>query len=324
METRLALVVPCYQEQEVLPTTFERLTSLLNYLIEKGKIREDSFVLYVDDGSRDRTWSLIDERAAWDKTVYGVKLSRNVGHQNALLAGLTTAMAHADVMVTIDADLQDDETVVETMLDRYGEGCDIVYGVRSDRSSDSFFKRTTAQGFYRLMKRLGVPTVYNHADFRLMSRRAVEKLLTYEERNIFLRGVVPLIGSRTATVSYARKERTAGKSKYPLGKMLSFAFEGITSFSIKPIGLVLLIGALIVLMSIAATVYSLISHFAGHTVPGWTSLMISIWFLGGVQLLSIGLIGEYIGKVYLETKHRPRYHIECSHLEKQPAPKADR
>ena len=316
MNKKLALIVPCYNEQEVLPTTFDRLNELINDLIVKHKISTDSFCLYVDDGSRDRTWEIIEERSARDNYTKGVKLAGNAGHQNALLAGLETVVDIADITVTIDADLQDDETAIEEMIDRYNEGAEIVYGVRSSRKTDSFFKRTTAQGFYKFMSKMGVKTVYNHADFRLMSRCAVKELLNYGERNIFLRGIVPRIGYKTATVSYERKKREAGESKYPLKKMISFAFDGITSFSVKPINLVFGLGVIIVILSIVAAIYSLISYFFGTTEPGWTSLMLSIWFLGGVQLVSIGLIGQYIGKIYVESKHRPRYNIEKVILEK--------
>ncbi len=315
MHKKLAIVVPCYNEQEVLPTTFDRLNFLINDLIEKRKISTESFVLYVDDGSRDRTWDLIEQRSECDNYTKGVKLAANAGHQNALIAGLETVVDKVDITVTIDADLQDDEAAIEEMVDRYFEGCEVVYGVRSSRKNDSFFKRTTAQTFYKIMRKMGVKAVYNHADFRLMSSIAVRQLLKYDERNIFLRGVVPLIGYKTATVEYERKKREAGESKYPLKKMISFAFDGITSFSIKPINLILGLGFLIIGLSVIAAVYSIVSYFLGTTVPGWTSLMLSIWFLGGLQLVSIGLIGQYIGKVYVESKHRPRYNIEKIILE---------
>lgn len=307
---KLAIVVPCYNEQEVLPLTFRCLSEQLLTLIAQQKIAADSVVIYVDDGSRDNTWALIEQESNISQNVYGVKLSANCGHQNALMAGLMVAKDIADMAVSIDADLQDDVAAIEKMVDCYNDGADIVYGVRASRQTDTAFKRTTAQGFYKLMSFLGAKTVYNHADFRLMSKRALDALSQYGERNMFLRGIVPLLGFKEATVEYDRRERAAGESKYPLKKMLSFAFNGITSFSIKPINIILGLGAVIVALSIAAFVYTLIAYFAGRAVAGWSSLMISIWFLGGVQLLSIGLVGMYTGKIYVETKHRPRYIVE--------------
>jgi glycosyltransferase involved in cell wall biosynthesis len=308
--SRLAVIVPCYNEEEVLKTTSKVLRELIEDLVRKEKAEKGSFVLFVDDGSKDSTWNLIEEEHRLHSAVYGLKLAGNVGHQNALLAGLMTAKDMADVAVSIDADLQDDVQVIEKMIDEYHSGFDIVYGVRNSRKSDSFFKRTTAVGFYKMMKFLGVKTVFNHADFRLMSKRALEQLNRFKERNLFLRGIVPLIGYRTTSVYYERKERFAGESKYPLKKMLSLAFEGVTSFSVKPIVMITVIGGIIVFCSILAAVYALISYFSGHVVQGWTSLILSIWFIGGVQLLSIGMIGQYIGKIYLEVKERPRYNIE--------------
>lgn len=307
---RLAIVVPCYNEEEMLSISSQALRDVLNDLIEKGKIAGDSFVLFVDDGSKDATWAKIEEEHNKYSQIKGLKLSGNVGHQFALTAGLLSAKDMADVTVSIDADLQDDTSVIENMMDSYHDGCDIVYGVRSDRSTDSFFKRTTAQMFYKLMAVMGVKTVYNHADFRLMSKRALEEFSKYQENNLFLRGMMPLLGFKTAEVYYERKERVAGESKYPLKKMLALAFNGISSFSIKPISLILWVGVIIIICSILAAIYALISYFTGHVVAGWTSLILSIWFIGGVQLMSIGLIGQYIGKIYVEVKHRPRYHIE--------------
>lgn len=308
---KLAIVVPCYNEEEVLKLASAALRQILTDLIEKGKIAEDSFVMFVNDGSRDRTWELIEEEhAAYPKQIYGVKLAGNVGHQFALTAGLITAKDMSDVVVSIDADLQDDVNVIEDMVDKFHEGNDIVYGVRKERKTDTFFKRTSAQAFYKLMGLMGVKTVYNHADFRLMSRRAVEEFSKYQETNLFLRGMMPLIGYRTDSVYYDRKERAAGESKYPLKKMLALAFNGISSFSVKPISLILGIGLFIIFVSLAALLYALISFFTGHVVPGWTSLILSIWFLGGLQLLAIGMVGQYIGKIYIEVKHRPRYNIE--------------
>lgn len=308
---KLAIVVPCYNEEEVLQIASKALRDVLEGLIAKGKIAEDSFILFVNDGSRDRTWKLIEEEhAAHPLRVCGVKLAGNVGHQFALTAGLLTAKDMSDVTISIDADLQDDVDVIEEMIDKFHAGKDIVYGVRRERKTDTFFKRTTAQCFYKLMALMGVKTVYNHADFRLMSRRAVEQFSKYEETNLFLRGMMPLIGYETDCVYYDRKERVAGESKYPLKKMLALAFNGISSFSVKPISLILGLGVFIIICSILAACYALISYFTGHVVPGWTSLILSIWFLGGLQLLAIGLVGQYIGKIYIEVKHRPRYNIE--------------
>ena len=307
---RLALVVPCYNEEAVMKISSEALRGVLELLIRKKKIAEDSFVLFVDDGSKDRTWELIEEEHRLHSNVKGLKLAGNVGHQFALTAGLITARDCSDVTVSIDADLQDDVAVIEEMIDKFHEGNDIVYGVRKDRSSDTFFKRFTAQSFYKLMAMMGVKTVYNHADFRLMSRRAVEQFSKYRETNLFLRGMMPLIGYQTDCVYYERKERVAGESKYPLKKMLALAFNGISSFSVKPISLITTLGIGIIVLSFLAAVYALWSYFTGRVTAGWTSLILSIWFLGGVQLVSIGLIGQYIGKIYIEVKQRPRYNIE--------------
>lgn len=308
---RLAIVVPCYNEEEVLHIAADALRAVLDDLVKKEKIAEDSFILFVNDGSKDRTWELIEEEhAAHPTQIRGVKLAGNVGHQFALTAGLITAKDLSDVTISIDADLQDDVAVIEQMIDKFHAGNDIVYGVRSDRSMDSFFKRFTAQGFYKVMALMGVKTVYNHADFRLMSRRAVEQFSQYKESNLFLRGMMPLIGYQTDSVYYERKERVAGESKYPLKKMLALAFNGITSFSIKPISLITGLGIIIIIGCVLAAVYALVSYFTGNVVPGWTSLILSIWFIGGVQLLAIGLVGQYIGKIYVEVKHRPRYNIE--------------
>lgn len=307
---RLMIVVPCYNEEAVFPYCAEQLIAVINDLIKKEKISGDSGILFVNDGSRDRTWELISEAYKSSKYVYGLNLAGNVGHQNALLAGLNTVKDICDISVSIDADLQDDVGVIEEMVDKYYAGADIVYGVRSERGTDSFFKRFTAQTFYKFMATMGVRSVYNHADFRLMSARAMKALSRYKERNLFLRGIVPEIGYKTDCVYYARKPRMAGESKYPLKKMLSFAWDGITSFSIKPITIVAVFGAIIIVCSVIAFIYTLISYFLGHTVPGWSSLMISIWFLGGVQLFSLGIVGQYVGKTYIESKERPRYNIE--------------
>jgi len=307
MADRLYIVVPCYNEQEVLQETARRLGDKLDALVRQGLVAPDSRVLFVDDGSRDKTWECIRALHERDARFSGLKLSRNQGHQNALLAGLGVAAERAGLSISMDADLQDDIDAVDAMLARYREGCDIVYGVRSSRGSDTFFKRMSAQGFYRFMAFLGVNIVYNHADYRLMSRRALEGLARFEEANLFLRGIVPLIGYKTAVVEYERGERFAGESKYPLKKMLSFALNGITSFSIRPIRLITLAGFLIFLASLAFAVYSVVLKLLGHTVQGWSTLMVSIWLLGGLQLLALGIIGEYIGKIYGETKRRPRY-----------------
>lgn len=308
---KLAIVVPCYNEEEVLKIASEALRGVLDDLIQKEKIAQDSFVLFVNDGSKDRTWELIEEEhAAHPVQICGVKLAGNVGHQFALMAGLTTARDMSDVTISIDADLQDDVAVIEEMIDKFHAGNDIVYGVRRERKSDTFFKRTTAQIFYKLMASMGVKTVYNHADYRLMSKRAVEQFTKFKETNLFLRGMVPLIGYSSDKVYYDRKERVAGESKYPLKKMLALAFNGISSFSIKPISLIMGMGLLIVFCSLLALVYALVSYFTGRVQPGWTSLIISIWFLGGLQLLAIGMVGQYIGKIYIEVKQRPRYNVE--------------
>ncbi len=307
---RLALVVPCYNEEAVLEISAKELKSVLSDLIQKQKISSDSFILFVNDGSKDRTWELIEKEHRESEMVFGLKLAGNVGHQFALTAGLLTAKDICDIAVSIDADLQDDTSVIEEMVDKYHAGSDIVYGVRNDRKSDSWFKRTTAQGFYKIMALMGVKTVYNHADFRLMSKRALEHFSKFEENNLYLRGMVPLIGYQTDCVYYERKERVAGESKYPFSKMLALAWNGITSFSVKPISLVTGLGFLIMLLSVLAAIYAFVSYFCGTVEPGWTSLLLSVWFLGGLQLCAIGLIGQYIGKIYIEVKHRPRYNIE--------------
>lgn len=310
MLPKLAIVVPCYNESEVIHETTKRLTEFLKGQIEKNKVSNDSFVLFVDDGSKDTTWNLIEEFNRENKYINGLKLAGNVGHQNALMAGLMKAKDVSDISVSIDADLQDDIETIGEMVDKYHEGYEIVYGVRSERKTDTFFKRTTAQGFYKVMAAMGVKTVYNHADFRLMSKKVLEDLAKYQEKNLFIRGLIPIIGYKSTSVYYERHERFAGESKYPLKKMLNFAFEGITSFSTTPIRFVTSTGFFIVIASLIAIIYSLISYFSGHNVPGWTSVMLSIWILGGIQIMAVGLIGEYVGKVYIETKSRPRYNIE--------------
>ena len=305
----LYIVVPCYNEEEVLRETNSRLTALLHRLVDEGKVSADSRVMYVNDGSRDRTWELI--RQFQDEgPVRGVNLAGNVGHQHALFAGMTVAKDLCDVLVSIDADLQDDIEAIPAMLARFADGCDIVYGVRKERKTDTFFKRNTALAFYKLMRVLGVKSVYNHADYRLMSKRAVEQLCRYKERNLFLRGIVPLVGYRTDTVYYDRSARLAGESKYPFSKMLNFAIDGITSFSVKPLRLIVALGIAMVIMSLAIFVYVLTAYAQDNVVPGWSSLMISIWFVGGCTLISLGVVGEYIGKIYIEVKERPQYNIE--------------
>ena len=308
--SRLAIVVPCYNEEEVLEDTIKQLSGVLSDLIIKKKISNDSFILFVDDGSKDKTWDKIEAAHFSAKYIKGLKLAGNVGHQNALLAGLMHAKEISDVTISIDADLQDDISVIEEMVDLWDSGCDIVYGVRSGRKTDSYFKRTTAQGFYKLMKLMGVKSVYNHADFRLMSKRAVEGLSEFKERNLFLRGIVPTIGYKTDCVYYERKERMAGESKYPLKKMLSFAFDGITSFSTKPMTFIMGLGIWMIIFCFIMGIYSLIRHFQGNVVTGWTSLWLAMWFIGGIITFSIGLVGEYIGKIYIEVKERPRYIVE--------------
>ena len=306
----LALVVPCYNEEDALPVTAARLTEKLDGLTAAGLAAAGSFAILVDDGSRDGTWAVICALHAQDARFRGIKLSRNCGHQNALLAGLMTAKDLCEAAISLDADLQDDVDAMDDMLRQYADGCEIVYGVRSDRASDTAFKRSTAHGYYRLMGALGADLVYDHADYRLMSRRALEALAGYGEVNLFLRGIVPMLGFRTGEVRYARAARQQGESKYPLRKMLAFAFEGISSLSVKPIRLITWLGFAIFLVTIGMLAYILVRHFQGFTVDGWTFLAVSVWGLGGLQLLSIGIVGEYIGKIYLETKQRPRYHIE--------------
>lgn len=306
----LYILAPCYNESEVLPMSSKIFLDKLNGLIEAKKISENSRVVFVDDGSKDNTWEIIESLHEMDHKFVGVKLSRNRGHQNALLGGLSTIVDDCDMIVTIDADVQDDVNAIDKMVDDFNNGSDIVYGVRASRETDTFFKRTTAQGFYKFMSAMGVETVYNHADFRLMSSRAVKALLEFKEVNLFLRGMVPLVGFKSTTVTYDRAPRLAGESKYPLKKMLAFAFDGITSFSIKPIRLITSLGVITFILSVIFALYALISFAIHHTVPGWTSTVLSIWFFGSLQIIAIGIVGEYIGKIYLESKHRPRFFIE--------------
>lgn len=304
---KLYIVIPCYNEEEVLDKTKTELKKKMNTLIQNKKIDKQSKVIFVNDGSKDKTWDLIQQFYQGDKLFGGINLSRNRGHQNALLAGLLTVKDDADIVISMDADLQDDIDAIDLMIEKRKEGADVVYGVRNSRKKDSFFKRTTAQGFYRVMKMLGVDVIYNHADYRLTSRRVLNSLKDYREVNLFLRGIFPLIGFKSDIVYYERKERFAGKSKYPLKKMLNFAWDGITSFSVKPIRLVLNVGVVILFLSFLMILYSVIQKIFGNTVDGWTFIVCSLWLLGGIQMLSLGIIGEYIGKIYSETKARPRY-----------------
>lgn len=310
MSDILYIVIPCYNEEAVLPETARRLGKKLKALMLSERISEKSRIMLVNDGSADKTWELICTLHQKEKIFTGLNLSRNRGHQNALLAGLMTAKQRADVTISMDADLQDDIDAVDKMLDEYYDGCDIVYGVRSKRESDTFFKRFTAEGFYRIMNFLGAETVFNHADYRLMSKRALEGLSEFKEANLFLRGIVPMIGYKSTSVYYERSERFAGESKYPLKKMLSFALEGITSLSSKPIKYITLIGFLIFIISLFMIIYFIIRWAIGATVSGWASVICSVWAIGGLLMLSIGVIGEYIGKIYLEAKGRPPYIIE--------------
>ncbi len=310
MSDILYVVVPCYNEEAVLPETSKRLREKLSSLIKADKISDKSRIIFVDDGSKDKTWEIISELYEVDDIFGGIKLSRNKGHQNALLAGLMTAKEDADMIISMDADLQDDINAVDQFVDKYYEGCDIVYGVRSSRKTDTAFKRGTAGMFYKLMQLLGVDIVDNHADYRLMSKRAVEALSQFKEVNLFLRGIVKQIGFKSDIVYYERSERFAGESKYPLKKMLSFAFDGITSFSIKPIRLVTVLGFVVFLISIGFIIYTIVSNILGITVAGWSSLMCSLWFLSGLQIMALGIVGEYIGKIYTEVKERPKFIID--------------
>ncbi len=308
---KLYVVVPCYNEEAVLPETSKRMLELFGSMTEKGLISNKSRIVFVDDGSRDGTWDIISTLAHEHREILGIKLAHNAGHQNALYGGLMTVRDECDCAVSIDADLQDDINVIHEMVRNFKNGYDVVYGVRNKRDTDTFFKRTTAVAFYKLMNFMGVKIVFNHADFRLMSKRALDALADFPERNLFLRGMVPLVGFKSTSVYYDRAERFAGESKYPLKKMLSFAFDGITSFSISPIRMISALGAVVCVFAFAMAVYALVEKLLGNTGAGWASLMMSIWFIGGVQLLAVGLIGEYIGKLYKEVKRRPRYIIEA-------------
>ena len=314
-ENKLFVVIPCYNEEEVLHETTKRLKEKLEKLIKEKVISKDSRVMYVNDGSKDKTWELIKEISEKEKLFTGITLSRNRGHQNALVGGLLTAKNYADVVISMDADLQDDINAIDEMLVKYNEGCDIVYGVRSARKTDTFFKRFTAEGFYKFMGMMGVDIVYNHADYRLTSKRVLDEFEGYKEVNLFLRGIFPTIGFKTDVVYYERAERFAGESKYPLKKMLNFAWDGITSFSVKPLRIIATLGFVILFISFLIMLYTLIQKVIGNTVDGWAFLNISIWFIGGLQMLSLGIIGEYVGKMYNETKARPRYIISENLME---------
>ena len=306
----LFIVLPCYNEEEALPESIERLNSFFDGLISDGTISGSSRLLFVNDGSRDRTWEIIQEAHSSNKYVCGVNLAANAGHQCAILSGMETAKDYADIVVTMDADLQDDLNKIPEMIRKYVEGADIVYGVKNERKADSWFKRTTARLFYRLMSHLGVKSIYNHADFRLLSRRALEQLSHYRERNLFLRGIIPMLGYKTDIVYEDLAPRKAGESKYSLSKMMNLAVDGITSFSIMPVRMVLLLGIVFLFIALCILIYVLCMFFGGNTAPGWSSIMLSIWFVGGVVLVGLGIVGEYIGRIYLEVKDRPRYNIE--------------
>ncbi len=315
-DIKLYIVIPCYNEEEVLQETTKRLKIKLKELIKNKVISKESKVMYVNDGSKDNTWNLIKEINKKEELFTGITLSRNRGHQNALVAGLLTAKKYADVVISMDADLQDDINAVDEMLSKYNEGCEIVYGVRSARKKDTFFKRVTAEGFYKFMAMMGVDIVYNHADYRLTSKRVLDEFENYKEVNLFLRGIFPLVGFKSDVVYYERAERFAGESKYPLKKMLNFAWDGITSFSVKPLRMICTLGFVILFISICIMIYSLVRKIMGSTVDGWTFLSLSIWFIGGLQMLCLGIVGEYIGKMYSETKRRPRY-IVSENLEEK-------
>ena len=308
----LYIVVPCFNEQEALPHSHERLSKLIEEMIAQGSIGAESKLLYVDDGSRDNTWEIIEKLSSESNRVAGVKLACNSGHQNALMAGLAAAVEHCNITVSIDADLQDDINVIPQMVERYRNGCDIVFGVRRERKSDSWLKRTTAGMFYRLMERLGVDTINNHADYRLMSRRAVMALLDYKERNLFIRGIVTKLGYKTDCVYYDRAARIAGESGYSLRKMMNFAIDGITSFSVKPVRLVFTAGLVFLLIALIMLIYVLCAYFMGRAVSGWPSLFLSVWLVGAFILIGLGIIGEYVGKIYIEVKNRPRYNIDTT------------
>lgn len=305
----IAVVIPCFNEEAALPITVKQLFGIIDGMCENGLISRDSYLLCCNDGSTDRTWQVIQQLHSENKRVKGVSLAHNRGHQYALLAGLMAVRGHCDAAISIDADLQDDINAIPEMIKKYLQGYEIVYGVRASRATDSWFKRTTARAFYSLQKKMGLDTIYDHADYRLMSNRALDALSEYGESNLFLRGIIPQIGLSTAIVTYDRHERVAGESKYPLKKMLSFSIDGITSFSSRPIRMILALGVLLLILDVAMSIYVFISYFGHAAIPGWTSLMLSVWFLGSIILIALGVVGEYIGKIFVEVKHRPRYYI---------------
>lgn len=305
----IAVVIPCFNEEAALPITVKQLFGVIDGMCENGLISRDSYLLCCNDGSTDRTWQVIQQLHSENKRVKGVSLAHNRGHQYALLAGLMAVRGHCDAAISIDADLQDDINAIPEMIKKYLQGYEIVYGVRASRATDSWFKRTTARAFYSLQKKMGLDTIYDHADYRLMSNRALDALSEYGESNLFLRGIIPQIGLSTAIVTYDRHERVAGESKYPLKKMLSFSIDGITSFSSRPIRMILALGILLLILDVAMSIYVFISYFGHAAIPGWTSLMLSVWFLGSIILIALGVVGEYIGKIFVEVKHRPRYYI---------------
>lgn len=305
----IAVVIPCFNEEAALPITVKQLFGVIDGMCENGLISRDSYLLCCNDGSADRTWQVIQQLHSENKRVKGVSLAHNRGHQYALLAGLMAVRGHCDAAISIDADLQDDINAIPEMIKKYLQGYEIVYGVRASRATDSWFKRTTARAFYSLQKKMGLDTIYDHADYRLMSNRALDALSEYGESNLFLRGIIPQIGLSTAIVTYDRHERVAGESKYPLKKMLSFSIDGITSFSSRPIRMILALGVLLLILDVAMSIYVFISYFGHAAIPGWTSLMLSVWFLGSIILIALGVVGEYIGKIFVEVKHRPRYYI---------------
>ena len=320
----LYIVIPCYNEEEVLPITCEMFLEEIRLLESAGKISHDSRILFVNDGSKDKTWEIITKLAEQDEHYIGISQSRNRGHQAAVLAGLMEAKDHCDISISIDCDGQDDISAMEEMVDAYFGGCDVVYGVRSSRETDTFFKRATAQGFYKLLNWMGVEVVYNHADYRLLSNRVIRELENFKEVNLFLRGMIPLVGFKSTSVYYERKERIAGESKYPLRKMLALAFDGITSLSVKPIRMIASFGFLVALISLIGIIWAVVNAFTGSSVAGWASIICVVCFIGGIQMLCLGVIGEYIGKIYLETKHRPRFIISERTWEDNPNEQQDK
>lgn len=306
----IAIVLPCYNEEKALPISAKRLLELIDAMIFENKIAPNSYILCSNDGSKDETWSVIQQLHGQDNRIKGISLAHNRGHQNALLAGLMTVIDRCDAAISIDADLQDDPDAIIKMVDDFKSGKEIVYGVRSSRATDTWFKRTSAHAFYKFQKTMGLDTIYDHADYRLMSNRALKLLSEYGESNLFLRGIIPQIGLETSIVTYERKERVAGESKYPLSKMLSFSIDGITSFSARPMRMILMTGVLLLVIDVLVALYVLGAYFMHNTISGWSSLMLSVWFLGSLILMGIGIVGEYIGKIFIEVKNRPRYAIK--------------